>query len=80
MITVDVYIAANSLTREYRCDDTLPAGRIAEEIVAREGYLPDPEWNRGRLILGSRGLGGLLNPELTLQESGVKNGDLLLLI
>ena len=42
--------------------------------------MPDPEWNRGQLILGSRGLGGLLNPELTLQESGVKNGDLLLLI
>lgn len=82
MINVDIYIASMDQNMEFNLDEDTRIRTILSEIInVMESWLKTSvESEAAGFCLCSKRLEFILNQELTLSESGIKNGDHLILV
>ena len=82
MINVDIYIASMDQNMEFRLDEDVKIRTIILEIMnVMESLLKiSVESDTASFCLCSQRLELILNRELTLSESGIRNGDHLILV
>ncbi|MCI6858251.1 MAG: EsaB/YukD family protein [Eubacterium sp.] len=82
MMDLDVYVASAEKWFEIRCDEKCPVRIIVESIwrQVKESELAESDLEAGSFWLCCVDQERVLNPEHSLEESGIRNGYRLMLI
>ena len=82
MILVDIYVPSLNKVYDFRLNEELRLRTVTDEIADAIGRKEHSriKGNREQMILCGAGKKIILNPDLTLKEQGIGNGERLIIV